>query len=335
MNDLKQLDELGAALDAGGATPPARLRHRVLSEAARPTRFRAPRFATPRFGWRLAAVGGMAAVLTAGVLVTQVMPRGDRPPAATASAAERILAGAADQARRGPAVAVRGDQFVYVESVAATLSRNEAEPGPGTIRPEQRMVWLSADGTGDGLIRTRPEAGNAGWESVEVAGCRDGLRKPPRSGQKKAAPEPCDPSPAHRPDLPTDADAMLAYLYRNASGTKNPRDQQAFTAAADLIRETHLPPASLAAVFGAVAKIPGVTVVGDVTDGAGRAGVALALTQVQGMRTELIFDRVSHAYLGERSVLVRDQDGMKAGQQINSVAVLRVGIVDRAGQLPS
>lgn len=334
MNDLKTLDEFGMTLDPASATPPARLRHRVLNEATRrPGRFRAPRFAVPRFGWRLAAVGGLAAVLTAGVLVTQVVPMGGQPPASTASAAERILAGAAAEAQRQPAVGVRGNQFVYVESIATALSRNEAEPGPGTVKPEQRRIWLSADGTRDGLIRQRPRDMAGDWEEIPLPGCRDGKSVSSKHG--KTAEVACEPTPGHHAELPTDADAMLAYLYEKGAGTKNPRDQQAFTAAGDLIREAYLSPASLAAVFKAVGKIPGVRVVGDVTDEAGRAGVALALTEVQGFRTELIFDRQSHAYLGERSVLVRDQDGMKAGQPLNSTAVLKVAVVDRAGQLPS
>ncbi|MER5332321.1 CU044_5270 family protein [Micromonospora sp. NPDC002717] len=333
MNDLKVLDEFGTTLDPDAATPPARLRHRVLSEASRrPGRLRAPRFAAPRFGWRMAAVGGMATVLTAGVLVTQVVPMGGQPPASTASAAERILADAAAQAQRQPTVAVRADQFVYVESITAGLSRIEGGPRPGTDGPKQRRVWLSVDGTRDGVVRERPRGGAGNWVDIPLPGCRDG--KSIVSEYGKTTELECQPTAGHRANLPTDADAMLAYLYPDGPGNQNPRDQQAFTAAGDLIREAYLSPASLAAVFTAVAKIPGVRVVGDVTDEAGRAGVALALTEVQGTRAELIFDRQSHAYLGERSVLVRDQDGMKAGQVLNSTAVLTVAIVDGSGQLP-
>ncbi|WP_406081034.1 CU044_5270 family protein [Micromonospora sp. NBC_00858] len=333
MNDLKTLDEFGRTLDPDTAVPPARLRHRVLTEARHPHgRFRAPRFTAPRFGWRMAAVGGMAAVLTAGVLVTQVVPMDGQAPASSASAAERILAGAAAQAQRQPAVTVRGNQFVYIESIATALSRNEAEPGPGTSRPTQRQIWLSADGTRDGLLRERPRGGAGDWDETPLPGCRDGKSVATKYG--KTAEVECTPTPGHHADVPTDADAMLVYLYAKGAGTKNPRDQQAFTAAGDLIREAYLSPASLAAVFTAVAKIPGVRVVGDVTDEAGRAGVALALNEVQGFRTELIFDRQSYAYLGERSVVVRDQDGMKAGQTINSAAVLTVAVVSSAGQLP-
>ncbi|MFE9691615.1 CU044_5270 family protein [Micromonospora sp. NPDC005806] len=330
MTDLKSLDELGRTLDPPAPTPPGRLRHRVLTEATRPARGRW-RFTTPRFGWRLAAVGGLAAALTVGVLATQVVSFGDRTPASTASAADRILAGAADQARHRPALTVRGDQFVYVESRTVTMSVREGGPGRATISPALRRIWLSVDGTRDGLLRERGDS-VTGREDMILPGCQDGTSTYRKYG--KPVQVECTPTPGYHADLPTDADGMLAYLYRGADATKNPRDQEAFTAAGDLIREAYLSPASLAAVFEAVARIPGVRVVGDVTDAAGRAGVALARDEVQGVRAELIFDRKTYAFLGEHEMLTQGAYGLKAGKSINSTAVLKVAVVDRAGQLP-
>jgi hypothetical protein len=328
MNDLKPLEELGRALDAPAATPPGRLRHRVLTEATRPARGR-PRPAFPRFGWRLATVGGLAAALTIGVLASQVVSFDERAPVSTASAAERVLAGAADQARHRPALPVRADQFIYVESRAASLVVHEGGSEPAVISRELRRAWHSADGTRDGLIRT--EGGIPSGER-RLPGCQNGTSTVSEKGKTEQVE--CSPLPGYRADLPTDPDGMLTYLYRGADGTKNPRDQEAFTAAADLIQEAYLSPASLAAVFEAVARIPGVRVVGDVTDAAGRAGVALARDEVQGTRAELIFDRRTNAYLGKHEVLTRDAYGRKAGESVNSTAVLTVAVVDRAGQLP-
>ncbi|MFR9779722.1 CU044_5270 family protein [Micromonospora sp. MS34] len=328
MNDLKSLTELGRTLDPPTATPPARLRHRVLTEATQPTRAWR-RFPAPRLGWRLAAVGGLAAAVTVGVLATQVVSFGERTPVSTASAADRILAGAADQAHHRPALSVRGDQFVYVESRTVTMSVHEDGSERATITPALRRVWLSADGTRDGLVRT--DSGG-GPRDLPLPGCRGGTSTVSKNGT--AAQVKCTPVPGYRAALPTDADGMLRHLYRSADGTKNPRDQEAFAAAGDLIREAYLSPASLAAVFEAVARIPGVRVVGDVTDAAGRAGVALARDEVQGLRVELIFDRTTHAFLGEHEVLARDAYGLTAGTSVNSTAVLKIAVVDRAGQLP-
>jgi hypothetical protein len=328
MNDLKSLNELGRTLDPPTDTPPGRLRHRVLNEATRPSRGRRG-FTVPRFGWRLAAVGGLAAAVTVGVLATQVISFGERTPVSTASAAERILTGAADQARHRPALAVRGDQFVYVESRTVAMNVYEDGSRHATITPALRRAWLSADGTRDGLVRTQ---GGDGPGDLPLPGCQGGTSTESKGGTTEQVE--CTPIPGYRADLPVDADGMLRYLYRGADGTKNPRDQEAFTAAGDLIREANLSSASLAAVFEAVARIPGVRVVGNVTDAAGRAGVALARDEVQGIRAELIFDRTTYAFLGEHEVLTRGAYGFKAGESINSTAVLRVAVVDRAGQLP-
>lgn len=325
MDEMAMLDELGAALDPAGP-PPQDLRRRVLAEAVRPQPVWR-RLLAGRTGLRVAVGGGLAAVLTAAVLAVQVFPIGGGGSAAQAA---DILAGAAEQARHRPDVPVRGDQFVHVESVATVLGMNEATKQSSTAVIARR-VWLSADGTRDGLVQQRPRAGGD-WTDRRLPGCQDGVMTQTKGGVTGT--QACTPTPAYVGGLPTDPDAMLAHLYRIADDqpNKNPRDQRAFSAAADLVGEAYLAPASLAAVFGAVARIPGVSVIGDVTDEAGRDGVAVALREVQGTRTELIFDRGSHAYLGTRSVALQDGEGLTAGQVLYSTAVLTVEIADRVGE---
>jgi hypothetical protein len=328
MNELTALDQLGARLDPPAELPPARLRYRVLNQMAQEG---APVRRVRLTGRRLVAAGGLAAVVTAGVLAAQVLQVGDHAPASSASASE-ILHSAAAQAQRQPSVAVRGDQFVYVESITTSVSvpqGHEPRPGEITSATKQRRIWLSADGSRDGHLLERTTAGTAPALDLVLPGCRDGKSTQTKGGTSVTVP--CAPEANYHGDLPTDADRMLAYLYQQGSGTKNPRDQGAFDAAGDLIREAYLSPASLSAVFTALARSPGVTVTGDVTDEAGRSGVAVALTHVQGMRTELVFDRRSGAYLGERSVMVQDDGGLKAGQVINATAVLKVAVVDAVG----
>jgi len=307
MNEMTILDDLGATLDPAGSPPPD-LRRRVLTQTVRPSRRR----------WlRLAVAGGLAATVTAVALVLQVVPLGDRPPAARAQAADILLAAAA-QATLQPDQVVRPEQFIAIESVATVRSTREST-GESIVHAVHRWAWLSADGTHDGLIREQNRAGDS--TDLPVPGCTDGHVTQSKGGV--TAVSPCTPDPAYVEGLPTTVDGMLVYLYRNADSTKNPRDQEAFQAAANLIGEAYRRPAVLAAVYGALAKIPGVAVVGDVTDEAGRSGVAISLREVQGTRTDLIFDPASHAYLGVRTV---------AGDEVQySAAVLSISIVDRVG----
>ena len=319
MTELRMLQDLGAELDPPQPDVPARVRNRVLAGLAEPQRR-----TRAGFGWRIAGAGGLALAVTAGVLVTQVASFDDRAPASKAEAA-RILEDAAARAGSAPTVAVRGDQFVYVDSITAAASGPANESPKVTVNPGLRRVWYSVDGSRDGLMRSRPRSGRGDWKNQVLPGCHDGKMTARKGDQTFEVP--CEPATGYRADLPTDTDDMLKFLYEDL-GNKNPDDQEAFTKAGDTIREAYVPPASLAAMFGALARIPGVTVVGDVIDEAGRAGVAVSLTEVQGSRAELIFDRTTHAYLGERVV---DVDG---GRFRNSTAVLTVAIVDEAGRLP-
>jgi len=323
MKEISMLEGLGSALDPVGP-PPQDLRRRVLSEALQ-SRSQRWWFGS-RLGVRVAMVGGLAAVVTAVVLALQVVPFGSQGPAARAEAAD-ILHAAAVQASHQTDLRVRPEQFIWVESIATVRATNEATR-ESAVESVRRTVWLSADGTKDGLIRQESRPGGTASDIV-VPGCKDGVMT--QSKGSDTGTSSCKPSPAYVADLPTDADTMLNYLYHNVDGTKNPRDQEAFSTAANLIREAYLRPASLSALFTAVAKIPGVTVVGDVTDEAGRKGVAISLNEVQDTRTDLIFDRNSHAYIGTRTVMATGADGLHAGDLLYSAAVLSIKVVDRVG----
>ncbi|GAB1645843.1 CU044_5270 family protein [Krasilnikovia sp. MM14-A1259] len=289
-----------------------------------------------RSGWarlgrtgRVALGGGLAAVATGAVLVSQVVSVGHRPPASQAAAAEVLRAAAAHEAAQ-PAPPISPDKFVYVESVfSAQESRTTAD---GTIestrKAKQRRIWLSVDGTRAGLLLRRPKGSTGAWQRDALPGCKDG-RPVGAAGDAGT----CTPHPAYQPDLPTRADQMRAYLYRNSHGD-NPRDEQAFITAGDLIREAYLSPAQLAAVFGALAEIPGTTMVGATTDEVGRAGVAIAMPEARGARTELIFDPRTHAFLGERTTVVRAVAPFRAGDVVSTRAVLTTAVVDRVSQLP-
>ena len=144
---------------------------------------------------------------------------------------------------------------------------------------------------------------------------------------------------------------MLTYLYGNSHGD-NPRDQQAFITAADMLRGAYLPPAARSALFRAMARIPGVRAMPDVVDVAGRHGVAV--TRTYGYRQELIFDPKTYEYLGEQETVVADPGtggpgttpgrspghtasqvpDLPLGMVFGRIAILRVAIVDRAGQVP-
>jgi hypothetical protein len=227
---------------------------------------------------RWVAVAGIAAAVTAGVVTLTTTPRWDDAPPASAAAAD-VLDRAAAAARSAPEVRPRPDQFLYVRSA---------------YRDGVYEAWLTVDGTQDGRIRP------VGSEPVPIAGCRGGLAPVYRGTQRiPGATEPCVPDPAYLPGLPTTADDMLGYLRRSTDGanrddsTNDMAKQVWFLAELKLLR-----PAARAALFEAAKRIPGVTIVPDATDGAGRPGIGVAWTHEGGPPVMLVFDRTTYRLLG-------------------------------------
>jgi hypothetical protein len=170
-----------------------------------------------------------------------------------------------------------------------------------------REIWLPSSEGDEGLIRER-------GETFGLQGARPNSRYA---------------------ELPTDPDALLRHIYAETKGQGQGPDDQAFDYIGEALRESILPPELLAALYRAAAKIPGVVLVKDSVDAAGRHGIAVGRTDQHGERREWIFDPATFEYLGERSYLVRDNPEIgAAGMLTGTTAVLQRGVVDRAGDLP-
>ncbi|GAA2325936.1 CU044_5270 family protein [Streptomyces kunmingensis] len=210
---------------------------------------------------------------------------------------------------------IRDDQFVYIESKVGYTTHQEGKKAK--LDPvHKREVWLSVDGLHTGLIR-EPDYGFAGEEALKPD-------LPLYEGSTNYR---------NLQTLPTDPDAMLKWLHRVSAGGES-KDQNTFVQVGDLSFESLMPAAQSAALYRAAAKIPGVVVVPDAVDAAGRRGVAVARVN-DGERQELIFDKKTKQFLGERTVAVEDlPDGQKKGELTGSSAILERAVVDKPGQRP-
>ncbi|MFI1825131.1 CU044_5270 family protein [Streptomyces sp. NPDC020412] len=295
-------------------------RQHLLDEIARQ-----PRVPALRPGRRVALVLGAAAVAAAAVGALGLGPWGSpapqaAPPASAASV--RLLERAALTAAAEPLPKVRAGQYAYVKVIGRTTVLSEGASGE--------------------MERLREDEGMEQWTSVD-GGDRTLQRKGGRDQLLPAAPGEGDlnsPTYTFLAALPTDPDALLKRIYEDAEknhgsgshSTTGP-DQQAFVTIGDLLRTSAAPPATTAALYRAAARIPGVVVVPDAVDAAGRRGVAVARVH-DGERIEWIFDRSTTRLLGARTVLLEDNAWGTAGTAVTSVAVMRSGIVDEAGQVP-
>jgi hypothetical protein len=260
---------------------PNRLRGRSSRTPAR------RRFAGTR---RLWALGAVAAVAITAVVITVPEVIGGSVPPAQAEAVE-ILNAAAEAALAAPFVEPRPDQFLYTKIVYAD---------------GQQEIWSSIDGVHDGR-NTQTYKGKTSQGDI-TPGCRNGKRDAYK-GDQLIGKEDCVPEPVFRPDLPTNTDAMYAYLLAEA-GTTDPTTQANWLGKYILyLSADYLRPATRAALFRAAARLPGVTVIRDATDAEGRHGLGIAWT-FYGHASLFVFDPQTFTLLDRHSALV-DQVGQR------------------------
>jgi hypothetical protein len=296
-----------------------------------------------RFAWSAGLAAGLATAVAVGVLLApgagRLAPGADRPgqtgeaPLELISAAQ-VLDLAATATKGLPELSPRPDQAIMVKSTAMgmIMSAGRARGEGGLMHRSTRTVWWPADGVRDGVLEQtylemKPIPGlpspKTDFENKVGKPELLSLKICPDSGEYARK------DFAYVSALPTTPEAMLAYL-QNSPGENNPLNERAFAAAGDLLLENYLPPAQRAAVYRALRLIPGLNLVPDAEDGAGRKGVAVAYDDnARGRRTELIFDPASFRYLGERSFSLDPKyTRIPAGTQIGASALLSAEVVD-------
>ncbi|MFF4172304.1 CU044_5270 family protein [Streptomyces sp. NPDC001744] len=224
----------------------------------------------------------------------------------------------------------RAGQYLYIESRAANTHVKTVNNVSRLVSVplHTRQSWQSPDGREGWLI----EPGTTGPEGITLGGTDERGKEPtPHLGA---------PSYDYLAGLPTDPDALLRKIYEETEGQGNGKDQQAFSTIGDLLGESWPSPELAAALYRAAAKIPGVVTVDSATDAAGRKGVAVArLDEVNGQRTEWIFDSRTFTFLGERTVQVEDSgdenDPIKPGTVIYTHAIMVRAFVDGIRVTPS
>jgi hypothetical protein len=192
--------------------------------------------------------------------------------------AVQLLNHAAAAARSKPDEVPRPDQFYYVR-------RGDYE------------AWFSVDGTRDGRIITAKNAMQA-----TVPGCVDGRSKVLDKYDKPTGKtEQCTPRRAYRDDLPTTADGMLKFLEGDDKGRPvNSYGKDVF----GMVSGSYLPGPQRAALFEAATRVPGLTVVQNVSSG--RPGIGISWPVPEGSRpdakpTVMVFTKDTYEYLGTKN----------------------------------
>lgn len=329
MNDLESLRTAWGAPEPPSPTARAHARAALLDRASG-TAAASPAPASPapapaarrrRRGWLfgLGAVGAAAAV---GIGFAAVPSSGDRggaggeartSPEVRLVSANSLLDRAADAAEKRPFTPPRPDQWVMIEERLTTSAKPGGVVTGGPYRSKVRRQWTKADGSlmafadGKGGITTQSAAG------IE-----------PRSDYAAVS------------RMPTDPDALIAWIRARSHGVS------ALEELNTIMRDSAPPPKVQAAIFRAMGRIPGGTLVSGAKDDAGRPAVAVGWTTEGWLHEEVLFDPSSYAYLGERAISVKrhtmeSEQGTlvipKGTVQRLEVRV-RDAVVDRPGQLP-
>jgi hypothetical protein len=235
-----------------------------------------------------------------------------------------------------------GSRRVYYDACSVGLAMECPAPPPddwafSVLVPYVRELWLAPDGSGRLLEKTRaprflgPED-RAEWEGAGT----------PRLDSSGRYDESFGPDGLHYQDFSeysTDPDKLYDQIRGKAVGYGPSTDAEMLVLVGDLLRETMAPPDLRAALFSVAARIPGVELVGEVTDPAGREGTAVARTSDDvGFleRTELVFDPHTSELLAEREVLLERVDWIDAepGTVIGYAVYLDSGIVDSTSERP-
>jgi hypothetical protein len=298
MDDLHVIEALRPAAPLPTAGELAGARGRLVAE-----------FATTGKGARQRLwLAGATAAAAAAVVAAVVVPSNSTPAPKVLDAAQ-VLTDAAAAARTAPDVVPRPDQFVYIRT------------GGGAAGATDQM-WLSIDGTHDGLIMN-------GSTATPDPGCRNGRQAVVDGDKASGATQPCQPRPAYDPNLPTDPAALLTYLNNGRPYDPSRPDEWNLVGKAigDLFTDSYVLPSKRAAVFQAAAKIPGLRVEANAPGGTiGIAWPAAGGDSATGS-TELLFRPTTYAYLGVTTVGAHGEQG--------SSHLLQTGIVDRPGELPA
>lgn len=254
------------------------------------------------------------AVVTA-VLASQLLPGASSGDQLTKKphAVTDALISLAGVAAKQPAAAPPGPgQYQYTDSVSRQITEMGYKHFFSLTFQTTRQIWIATNGSG------RLAEASAGRRFAtpkdRAAWIADGRPRLPgdSTSDQRFGRHGLTLGPVNEWKLPTNPARLGRLLRKRAIEGGPPGPREDFVQVGDLLRETDAPPALRAALFKIAASIPGVRVLGRVTDRLGRTGIVVAYVDrpragkfpgVYGL-VELIFAPQTSALLDEQTVLV-------------------------------
>jgi hypothetical protein len=291
-------------------------------------------------GLTASAMAAAAAVL----VITQVAPSGHEgrktpagphaamgPRPGTLAAALSSLSLAADRQPVEPAPGP--GQFEYTDSLALNwidTYNNTPATSYNVSYTERRQAWIGSDGSGRIVeAYSNPQLGTAKDRAGWIAAGQPSLAVAP-SDSKFGAGQLSD-GPPNLNSLPDDPANLAALLVARKieGGPKGPAED--FVQIGDMLRETYVRPALRAAIFAVAERIPGVRLLGAVTDQVGRSGIGLAYVSAHPALHEIVksvlaFDPKTSKMIAEETIVTDTRTGKTA--LVAWTDYLKSGVVD-------
>lgn len=321
MND-QELDAALAALHADVRTGDGAVARKALLAEVH-----TPPVARRRVRWLVAAA--VVAVLVLGASLVSVF---GGPSGATAQASD-LLGRSAARTMTVTDPVVGPGEYRYVETHSWYSAEGESAPGVpyAYLGEEVSQVWVPAE-VDQEWTQVRTSTGNVQW----ITGDRPAVPVDPPSSETLRAPRgafygPVEggwqtPDPAFLASLPRDPAALYRRL--SADAPDNGRgDAEKLVYAADALRTGWLPADVRAALYRALARLPGLTITDETANLDGRRGIALGVKDPVGSIDEIIIDPGTGAFIGERET---DPDGVVRGY-----TAVTLGVATTAGVMPA
>ena len=285
---------------------------------------------------RLGIAAAVLAVITA-ITVSQLLPgssSGNTPTGKHGDVTD-VLTALAGAAARQPAVRPPGrGQYQYTDSVSLGIEEyGVRRPFSVTVR-QTRQIWIGWNGSG--RLAEASSDRRFATPRDRAAWIADGRPHIPGAGtfDQRFGQHGLSDGPVNEWKLPTNPARLGAQLRKRAIEGGPPGPAEDFVQVGDLLRETDAPPALRAALFKVAASIPGVRILGRITDRLGRTGIVVAYLdrppagKYRGMYglNELIFAPKTSALLDEQTVLVNTKAHTR--QVTSWTAYIATGVVD-------
>ena len=274
---------------------------------------------------------GAMAVAAAAITVALLGANLFSPNVATATAAEVLRSAAAATIATADPVVGPG-QYLMIQRTEGALSRGNDS---GYIYNSRSAMYIPYDRTDTWVeeLQWLPD-GEIFGDAAEAQAEIDDFWSTPGHGDVKFYEGPAgifagsDRSYPEMASMPTDPTELLDFVYNNLTGG-NPPDEQAFVDICDHLSTGVVPAELRAAMFEALARIPGVYVAEGEATVDGRTGVAIGRkTNSDSESHQLIIDPATGLLIGTRSVQLIDRQFVPAGTRGN--VTLETTVVDQA-----